>query len=208
MRAIAGIARGCRRGAGLLAFGRTRITVDPEQIARFRRLLSARMDPGAVDAATVSQLAAMGWDLACTALEGGSMDNGEAAPDTVYRWSERPKLVELEDRVRDLRSHCAHLEDVAGALQARLAVLETTMGRVLTLAAAVDSSGRTNVAQELARRTRMEEVRNARAAETAPRGDRSDAGDGGRLTPCPVAERGLEGIRGGSGGIGEDRRHG
>ena len=165
----------------LMAVGRTRITVDPEQIARFRRLLSARMDPGTVDAASVSQLVAMGWELACTALEGGRMDNGEAAPDTVYRWLERPKTLELEDRIK---------------------ALEETMGRVLTLAAAVDSSGRTNVAQELARMARMEEVRKARAPESAPRGDIGDAGDGGRLTPCPVGERGLEGLRGGSGGIG------
>lgn len=159
-----------------MAVGRTRITVDPEQIARVRRLLSALMDPGIVDAASVSQLVAMGWELACTALEGGRMDNGEAAPDTVYRWSERPKTLELEDRVK---------------------ALEVTMGRVLKLAAAVDSSGRTNVAQELARMARMEEVRKARAPESAPRGDIGDAGDGGRLTPCPVAERGLESGRGG-----------
>ena len=159
-----------------MAVGRTRITVDPEQLARFRRLLSERMDPVAVDAASVSQLAAMGWDLACTALEGGRMDNGEAAPDTVYRWTERPKTLELEDRIR---------------------ALEVTMGRVLTLAAAVDSSGRTNVAQELARLARMEEVRRARAPESATRCDIGDAGDGGRLTPCQGAERGLEGLRGG-----------
>ena len=108
----------------------------------------------------------------------------------------------------DLRSHCTHLEDVAGALQARLAVLEVTIGQVLKLAAAVDSSGRTNVAQELARRARMEEVRKARAPESAPRGDIGDAGDGGRLTPCPMAGSGLEWLGGGSGTIGEDRRHG
>ena len=102
----------------------------------------------------------------------------------------------------DLRSHCAHLEDVAGALQARLAVLEVTIGQVLKLAAAVDSSGRTNLVQELARRTRMQEARKALRAESAPRGDIGDAGDGGRLTPCPVAGSGLEGLRGGSGGIG------
>ena len=166
-----------------MAVGRTRITVDPEQIARFRRLLSARMGPGIVDAASVSQLVAMGWDLACTALEGGRMDNGEAAPDTVYRWTERPKTLELEDRIR--------------ALEARLAALEVTMGQVLKLAAAVDSSGRTNLVQELARRTRMQEARKALRAESAPRGDIGDAGDGGRLTPCPVGERGLEGLMGG-----------
>ena len=175
-----------------MAVGRTRITVDPEQIARFRRLLSARMDPGIVDAASVSQLAAMGWDLACTALEGGRMDNGEAAPVGPMTFGK-----DTAAELADLRSHCAHLEDVAGALQARLAVLEVTIGQVLKLAAAVDSSGRTNVAQELARLARMEEVRKARAPESAPRGDIGDAGDGGRLTPCPVAERGLEGGRGG-----------
>ena len=104
------------------------------------------------------------------------MDNGEAAPDTVYRWLERPKTLELEDRIK---------------------ALEETMGRVLTLAASVDSAGLTSVAERLARMARMEEVRKARRAESAPRGDIGDAGDGGRLTPCPVAERGLESGRGG-----------
>lgn len=179
-----------------MAVGRTRITVDPEQIARVRRLLSARMDPGIVDAASVSQLVAMGWDLACIAL-GGRMDNGEAAPVGPMTFGK-----DTAAELADLRSHCAHLEDVAGILQERLQALEVTMGRVLKLAAAVDSSGRTNVAQELARLARMEEVRKARHAESAPRGDIGDAGDGGRLTPCPVAGNGLESGRGGSGGIG------
>ena len=40
-------------------------------------------------------------------------------------------------------------------------------------------------------------VEMARRAESAPRGDIGDAGDGGRLTPCPVAGSGLEGLRGG-----------
>lgn len=109
------------------------------------------------------------------------MDNGEAAPNTVYRWLERPKTLELEDRIK---------------------ALEVTMGRVLTLAASVDSAGLTSVAERLARMARMEEVRKARRAESAPRGDMGDVGDGGRLTPCPVAGSGLGGLRGGSGGIG------
>ena len=176
----------------LMAVGRTRITVDPEQIARFRRLLSARMGPGIVDAASVSQLVAMGWDLACTALEGGKMDNGEAAPVGPMAFGK-----DTAAELADLRSHCAHLEDVVGSLQERLQALEVTMGRVLKLAAAVDSSGRTNVAQELARIARMEKLRKASVREMATRGDIGDAGDGGRLTPCPVAGSGLEGLRGG-----------
>ena len=179
-----------------MADGRTRIIVDKKQLDRFRRLLSERMDPRKVAAASVGTLAEIGWDLACIALE-GTMD-GETAPVGPMVFGK-----DTAAELADLRSHCAHLEDVAGALQVRLAALEEVMGRVLTLAAAVDSSGRTNVAQELARRARMEEVRKARAAESAPRGDRSDAGDVGRLTPCREVDVGLVGATGQCEGIGE-----
>jgi len=51
-------------------------------------------------------------------------------------------------------------------------------------------------------------VKIVRRAELALMASPAGKGLEGRLTPCPVAERGLEGIVGGSGAIGEDRRHG
>jgi len=63
------------------------------------------------------------------------------------------------DDMADIRSHLAHLEEANGCLQQRLSALEATLGQVLTLAAAVDSSGRETVAGALARLARAEEVR-------------------------------------------------
>ena len=82
---------------------------------------------------------------------------------------------------------------------ARILALESDIASMRT---ALDLYARTAAARgTLDRQSVMDRVR-AEIAMLAARGDMGRVEREGRLTPCPVVERGLEGIRGGGNDIG------
>ena len=62
-----------------MALTRTRITVDPEEISRFRSALSRVADPQVVERATVGELMQAAVDIAIRDLEGTNPDRAQIA---------------------------------------------------------------------------------------------------------------------------------